>query len=587
MDINKRTILWIVFAVSLVVLWNNWMVSTGQPSMFAPQPPAKTAPVADAKKSESATAAANAAATAGAVPGAAAVDGAAAPFKSELITITTDVVRADIDTQGGVIRRLELLNYKENSHPGWFNGCFGWFKWCQPGDNGKNVVLFDIDSSTNKTYLGQTGLINAPGAPNHTSPFVAKPGARMLNDGNQVQLVLESESGGVKLTKTFTFKRGDYVVDVRHDVTNTGTAAVNPTLYMRLVHDGNKPATDSFFSSSYTGPTMYTAENKYEKLKFDTLEKEAKEAEKTGKPMVQDHVTHADNGWIAISQHFFVSAFIPQDKQMHEIATEKISTNLYGIGVKQPLGTLAPGATISNNARLYSGPQISKLLEPVSPGLELVKDYGWLAIIAKPMFWVMEHIHAVLGNWGWTIIAFTILIKLLFFPLSAAGYKSMAKIKLVTPKIQAIRERYKGDPAKMNQATMELYKTEKINPLGGCLPILIQMPVFISLYYVLQAAVEVRGAPWIGWITDLSQHDPFGILPVLYAISMFITTKLNPAPADPMQAKIMLFMPLVFSVMFFVFPSGLVLYWVVNNVLSIAQQWVITKKYSVPEPAKA
>ncbi|MEG0881598.1 MAG: membrane protein insertase YidC, partial [Janthinobacterium sp.] len=201
-------------------------------------------------------------------------------------------------------------------------------------------------------------------------------------------------------------------------------------------------------------------------------------------------------------------------------------------------------------------------------------------IIAKPMFWVMEQIHSVLGNWGWTIIAFTILIKLLFFPLSAAGYRSMAKMKLVTPKMQAIRERFKGDPQKMNQATMELYKTEKINPLGGCLPILIQMPVFIALYWVLNASVEIRGAPWIGWITDLAQHDPWCILPVLYAISMFITTKLNPAPADPMQAKMMLFMPLAFSVMFFFFPSGLVLYWVVNNVLSIGQQWVITKKYA-------
>ena len=578
MDINKRTILWIVFAVSLVVLWNNWMVSTGQPSMFAPQPPAKTAPVADAKKSESATAAATAGALPGAAAGAEAVEGAAAPFKSERITITTDVIRADIDTQGGVIRRLELLNYKENSHPGWFNGCFGWFQWCQPGDNGKNVVLFDVDANTNKTYLGQTGLINVAGAPNHTSPFVAKPGARMLNNGNQVQLVLESESGGVKLTKTFTFKRGDYVVDVRHDVTNTGAAPVNPTLYMRLVHDGNKPATDSFFSSSYTGPTMYTAENKYEKLKFDTLEKEAKEAQKTGKPMLQDHVTHADNGWIAISQHFFVSAFIPQEKQMHEIVTEKIDTNVYGIGVKQPLGTLAPGATVSNSAKLFSGPQDEQALVKVSPGLELVKDYGMLTIIAKPMYWVMEKIHDALGNWGWTIIAFTILIKLIFFPLSAASYRSMARMKVVTPKMTAIRERHKGDPQKMNQAMMELYKTEKINPLGGCLPIVVQMPIFIALYWVLNSSVEMRGAPWMGWIHDLTRPDPFFILPVLYAISMFVTMKLNPQPADPTQAKMMLFMPLIFSVMFLFFPSGLVLYWVVNILFSIAQQWVITNK---------
>ncbi|WP_373989458.1 membrane protein insertase YidC [Duganella sp. BuS-21] len=585
MDINKRTILWIVFAVSLFVLWNNWQISNGHPSMFAP-PPAQTAKAPEAKKSD--VPAAAAAGSAAAVPGTGATAAAdAAPFKAERITITTDVVRADIDTQGGVIRRLELLKYKENGHPGWFGGCFGLFDWCKPGDNTKNIVLFDVDAATGKTYLARTGLIGAPGLPNHTTGFVAKPGPRMLNDANQVQLVLESESGGVKLTKTYTFKRGDYVVDVRHDVTNTGTAPVAPQLYLQLAHDGNKPAGDSFFNSSYTGPTLYTEEKRYEKLQFEKLEKAAQESAKTGKPVVQEHATKADNGWIAISQHFFVSAFIPQPKLTHDITTEKIDTNVYGISIKQPLGTLAPGATVSNDAKLFSGPQESKLLEPVSPGLELVKDYGWLAMIAKPMFWVIEQIHSVLGNWGWTIIAFTILIKLLFFPLSAAGYRSMAKVKLVTPKMQAIRERYKGDPAKMNQATMELYKSEKINPLGGCLPILVQMPVFISLYYVLQAAVEIRGAPWMGWITDLAQHDPYAILPVLYAISMFITTKLNPAPADPMQAKMMLFMPLAFSVMFFFFPSGLVLYWVVNNVLSIGQQYVISKKFGAVEPVKA
>jgi YidC/Oxa1 family membrane protein insertase len=565
MDINKRTILWIVFAVSLFILWNNWQVSTGHPSMFAPQP-AQTAKAPEAKTSELPAAAAATPAGAAALPGAPA---AAEPFKSERITVTTDVYRVDIDTLGGTIKRLELLKFKDGV------------------DNNKNQVLFDVDKATGKTYLAETGLIGAAGLPTHQTGFVAKPGPRMLNDANQVQLVLEAEQGGVKLTKTFTFKRGDYVIDVRHDVTNVGTAPVAPQLYMQLVHDGNKPAGDSFFNSSYTGPTLYTAADKYHKLKFETLEKEDAEAAKTGKPLVQDHPTKADNGWVAISQHFFVSAFVPQDKLERTIFTKKVAVNQYAIGTIQPLGTLAPGATISNQAKLFSGPQESKLLEAVTPGLELVKDYGMLAVIAKPIFWVMDHIHSVLGNWGWTIIVFTILIKLLFFPLSAAGYRSMAKVKLVTPKMQAIRERYKGDPAKMNQATMELYKTEKINPLGGCLPILVQMPVFIALYWVLQAAVEIRGAPWIGWITNLAAPDPWFILPVLYAISMYITTKLNPAPADPMQAKMMLFMPLAFSVMFFFFPSGLVLYWVVNNVLSIGQQYVISKKFAPPEAAKA
>ena len=561
MDINKRTILWIVFALSLVVLYNNWMVSSGHQSMFAPAP-AQTAKAPEAKPSDlpAATAAA-------ALPGAAPAAPAAEAFKSERITITTDVIRADIDTQGGTIRRLELLKYKDGIDPT------------------KNEVLFDLEGK--KTYLAETGLVGAPGLPNHNSGFVAKPGPRMLNDANQVQLVLESDQGGVKLTKTFTFKRGDYVIDIRHDVANTGAVPVKPELYMQLVHDGNKPEGDSYFNSSYTGPTMYTAADHYKKMKFDALEKAAQEAVKTGKPMVQDHPTKADNGWIAISQHFFVSALVPQDKQSRDIFTKKVDTNLYAIGTVQQLGTLAPGAAVSTDAKLYSGPQESKLLEAVTPGLELVKDYGWLTIIAKPIFWVMVQLHSVLGNWGWTIIAFTILIKLAFFPLSAAGYRSMAKVKLVTPKMQAIRERYKNDPAKMNQATMELYKTEKINPLGGCLPILVQMPVFIALYWVLQASVEIRGAPWVGWIHNLAAPDPLYILPVLYAISMFITTKLNPAPADPMQAKMMMFMPLAFSVMFFFFPSGLVLYWVVNNVLSIGQQYVISKKFAPPAAANS
>jgi len=392
--------------------------------------------------------------------------------------------------------------------------------------------------------------------------------------------VLEADQGGVKLTRTFTFKRGDYVIDVRNDVTNTSAAPIKPELYLQLVHDGNKPEGDSYFNSSYTGPTMYTEADHYKKMKFDQLEKAAQEAVKTGKPMAQDHPTKADNGWVAISQHFFVSAFVPQDKLARDIFTKKVDNNLYAIGVVQPLGSIAPGATVTNDAKLYSGPQISKQLEAVTPGLELVKDYGWLTIIAKPLFWVMDNIHKMIGNWGWTIVVFTIVLKLAFFPLSAAGFRSMAKVKQVTPKLQAIRERYKNDPAKMNQATMELYKTEKINPLGSCLPILVQMPVFIALYWVLQASVEIRGAEWVGWIHNLAAPDPFFILPVLYAISMFISTRMNPQPADPMQAKMMMFMPLAFSVMFFFFPSGLVLYWVVNNVLSIGQQYVIQKKFA-------
>jgi YidC/Oxa1 family membrane protein insertase len=547
MEINKRTILWIVFAVSLVVLWNDWMMANGKGSMFSAQPPAKVAqaPATPAKVDDLPAGQAQPAAVPGAVPGAPAAPAAA---QTQVVTITTDVLKADIDTAGGVIRRLELLKYRDQA------------------DDKKNQVLFNVEPAKNRVYVAQTGLTGP--MPNHYTAFTARPGARVLDNGEQVQLVLDAEQGGVRLTKTFTFRRGDYVIGVRHDVTNLGTAPVSPSLYLQLEHDGQKPENEKMFQSSYTGPTLYTSQDKYQKLTF----------EKIGKG-TDEHSTKATDGWIAISQHFFVSAFIPPEKQQRDIYTKALGNNLFAIGTILPLGTVQPGATVSNESRLYSGPQEERLLSSVTPGLDLVRDYAWAAIIAKPIFAVMLWLHQMIGNWGWTIIAFTILIKLLFFPLSAAGYRSMAKMKTVTPKMQAIRERYKDDPAKMQQATMALYKTEKINPLGGCLPLIIQMPVFLALYWVLQAAVEMRGASW-GWIPDLTAKDPIYILPVLYVISMFITQKLNPQPADPVQAKMMMFMPIAFGVMFFFFPSALVLYWVVNNLISMAQQYVITRKFA-------
>ena len=553
MDI-KRTVLWVVFSLSLLLLWDNWMRYTGKPSMFFPNPAQVTKPVVAGAAGTPGIAGGTAAVpqtTAGvnALPGA----DAAPAARGEVITIVTDLVKAQIDTTGGELKRLELLKHKDSDDPK------------------QNMVLFD--STDKRTYLAQSGLIGGP-FPNHRTIFTAKPGVRTLDAGNQVQLVLEAEQGGVKLTKTYTFKRGDYVIDVRHDITNASTAPVTPALYEQLVRDGSAPAGESRFYSTFTGPAVYTEADHFQKLTFEKIEKGGAE-----------HAVKADNGWVALIQHYFVSAFIPTDKTPREIFTKKVATNLYAVGTIEQLGAVAPGATVTAQSRLYAGPQESAVLEKTAPGLELVKDYGWLTIIAKPIFWLMTQIHKILGNWGWTIIVLTIIIKLAFFPLSAASYRSMGKMKLVTPKMTAIRERFKGDPTKMNQAMMELYKTEKINPLGGCLPIVVQIPVFISLYWVLLASVEMRNAPWLGWIHDLAAPDPFYILPVVMAISMFIQTKLNPKPPDPVQAKVMMFMPIIFSVMFFFFPSGLVLYWVVNNVLSIAQQWVITKNMESGKPA--
>ena len=556
MDI-KRTVLWVVFSLSILLLWDNWMRYNGKPSMFFPTANQQAKPAAGS--GATGTAGANSGvpqAATGTAPAAGAVPGAATPpavAKSERVTVTTDVLKADISSVGGELIRLELLKHKDTLDPN------------------KNVVLFD--SSPERTYLGQTGLIGGA-FPNHRTPFTVEPGPRTLDSGNAVKLVLTAEQGGVKLTKTYTFHRGDYTIDVKHDVTNLSGAPISPSLYVQLVRDGGKLPGDSKFYSTFTGPAVYTDADKFQKLTFDKIQE--------GKA---SHATHADNGWIAMIQHYFVSAFVPPEKTPREIFTKKVDNNLYAVGEIMPLGTVAPGATTSMDTRLYSGPQESATLEKVAPGLELVKDYGWLTIVAKPIFWLMTQIHKILGNWGWTIIVLTILIKLAFFPLSAASYRSMAKMKLVTPKMTAIRERYKGDPQKMNQAMMELYKTEKINPLGGCLPIAVQIPVFIALYWVLLASVEMRHAPWLGWIHDLAAPDPFYILPVLMAVSMFVQTKLNPTPPDPVQAKVMMFMPIIFSVMFFFFPAGLVLYWVVNNILSITQQWVITRKIQPPRAA--
>jgi YidC/Oxa1 family membrane protein insertase len=543
MDI-KRTVLWVVFSFSLLLLWDSWMRHNGQASMFSPEPAVtQQAPSTTTSKTGEQSLPQ---ASADGVTHASVADVANAPAATgQLITITTDVFKADINTVGGQITRLELLKHKDTV------------------DADKNVVLFT--STATDRYIGQTGLIKG-NFPNHNTIFTAQDGVRTLDNGQELQLVLTAVKDGVKLDKIFTFKRDNYAIDIKHVVTNETAAPIAPELYLRLVRDGNKPPGDNFFYHTFTGPAVYTPAEKFQKVDFEDIEK--------GKTT---HETTSNGGWTALVQHYFVSAFIPPDGVTRTIVTQKVDNNLYAVDTILPLGTIAPGATDTMDVTLYVGPQESAVLEALATGLELVKDYGIFTIIAQPIFWLMGHIYALVGNWGWTIILLTLCIKLIFFPLSAASYRSMAKMKTVAPRVQAIRERYKGEPQKMNAEMMALYKTEKINPLGGCLPMLIQIPVFISLYWVLLASVEMRNAPWIGWIQDLAAPDPYYILPVVMAVSMFIQTKLNPTPPDPIQAKIMLFMPIVFSVMFFFFPAGLVLYWIVNNILSIAQQYVITK----------
>lgn len=565
---NKRIVLWIVLLMSLLLLWDNWQRFNGRPSMFFPTAAqvAKQNVSQDASKAQPASAVANS--NVSSVTGLPS-ETAAAPVQSEIITITTDVFKAEFDTLGGEIRHLELLKEKEGSDASFGSG---WKALLFPNDVPKvvpNVVLFD--RSAKHTYLAQSGLLG--NYPNHKSVFAAKPGLRTLDASGQVQLVLEAMQNGVKLIKTYTFHKGAYAIDFSHQIVNESADPVTPKVYMQLVRDGNKLENESFFYSTFAGPAIYTAADKFQKLDFEKIAKGT-----------ESFAHKADNGWFAMIQHYFVSGIIPQADIEREIFARQVETNLYAVGNILTLGTLAPGASETLGAQIYSGPQVTSLLDKVAPGFNLVKDYGWTTIVAKPVFWLMDEIHKLLGNWGWTIIVLTIIIKIVFFPLSAAGFRSMGRMKLLTPKMTEIRERHKADPQKMNQAMMELYKTEKVNPLGGCFPLLIQTPVFIALYSVILASVELRNAPWLGWIHDLSTPDPYLILPILMAVSMFIQTKLNPAPADPMQAKMMMIMPLVFSVMFFLFPSGLVLYWVVNNVLSIAQQWMITRQMAEVSP---
>jgi YidC/Oxa1 family membrane protein insertase len=557
MDI-KRAILWFVLVFSLLTLWNKWQVYNGKPSMFAPPPPEQTVPQAASANGSTPVAAAN-------TPGAAPIAGAAvAAAPAESVTITTDVYKAVFSTEGGQLTHLELLQEKDTKSEWLWDVILAKLHHDDTEKEPKNEVIFD--NTPERTYLAQTGLAGQI-YPDHRTIYTVRPGSRTLDAEGKLQLIFDAEKGGVKLTKTFTFKRGQYTIDVKHDVTNNSGAAVTPDLYLQLVRDGNKPQTARFAPSSFTGAAVYTDSDKFQTLAFDKIEK--------GK---EEHASKADNGWIALIQHFFVSAYILPANAQRDIFTRKVDTNLYAIGNMVHLGAVAPGATTSFDAMLFTGPEDTELLQSIAPHFDLVKDYGFFKIVAQPIFWVMSQIHKVLGNWGWTIIAFTVLMKIVFFPLSAAQFRSMARMKVLQPKMQTIRERHASDPQKMNQAMMELYKTEKVNPFGGCLPVLVQMPVFIALYSVLQTSIETRNAPWVGWIHDLSTPDPLSILPVLMAITMFISTKLNPAPADPVQAKVMTIMPLAFSVMFFTFPSGVVLYYVVNSILSILQQWLITKK---------
>jgi len=531
---TRRLILVLIFTFSSFMLWENWQ-KYNQPK---PADAVAAAPVSGAAPTPSAALQAKAA------PGTPPV---ATPVSTaETFSITTDLLKATISAQGGDLVSLELLNYKEHD------------------DIQKNFDLFDAKHQ----YLAQAGLIGE-GLPTHRTTFKHVGGATKLADGmDELKVRLESaDQNGIKVAKILTFKRGSYLIDIAWEVANGSDKAIAPHAYYQLQRDDLAPAGETKMVSTFTGPAVFTDADKYQKVDFGHIADNKAKFTKT-----------ADNGWLAMVQHYFVSAWVPKDKTQREFYMRKVEgSNVFQAGVIVPVAEIAPGAKGEASVSLYAGPQMQSALKQVAPGLDLVVDYGWLTVVAAPIFWALEAIHKLVGNWGWAIVVLTIMIKAVFFPLSAASYKSMAKMKMLTPRLAQLKERFGDDKQRLNQEMMKLYQTEKVNPLGGCLPILVQIPVFIALYWVLLGAVEMRGAPWILWIKDLASADPYYILPVIMMVSMFVQTKLNPTPPDPIQAKVMMMMPLIFGFMFFWFPAGLVLYWVVNNVLSIAQQWQITR----------
>jgi len=566
----RRTILWVIFGFSMVLLWDQWQIHNGKQATFFPTPVAAPAPGAapqPAAQGSGAIPSPVPAAAPGAVPAAAGtatvpvVPAQGAAASRNLIVVSTDVLKLSFDSEGGSLVRTEFLKHRDML------------------DQTRNFVL--LDESKERVYVAQTGLIGGSAGtvfPTHKTPMTVS-GARDLKEGEN-ELVVSFESpdvGGAKLVKTYTIRRGAYDMSVRHAVTNTSANPLAPQLYYQLVRDGNKPAGESAFYMTFTGPAVYTDAKKYQKVEFSDIKDKSTDFER-----------QSSNGYVAVVQHYFASAWILPEGLQRNISMDAVDIGAtvpdccYRATMIAPMEAIPPGATKTVDAKLFTGPQEEKVLEALAPGLELVKDYGWLTILAKPLYWLLDKLHSFIQNWGWSIVGLVLLLKIAFYWLNAKAYSSMAKMKAINPKVMEMRERLKDNPQQMQQEMMRIYREEKVNPMGGCFPIMVQIPVFIALYWVLLSSVEMRNAPWVLWIHDLSSPDPYFILPVVMTLTTLLQTALNPTPPDPMQAKLMWFMPLIFSVMFFFFPAGLVLYWITNNILSIAQQWLINTRMGVP-----
>jgi len=552
----RRTILWAAFAFSLVLLWDQWQLHNGKAATFFPAP-VKTLEVANNKPADKPAEVSKAndvpttsLGASGEVPQ---QGGPSNLSERRRVEVETDLLKLSFDTEGASLVKTELLKYSDAEKPD------------------QAVVL--LDQSNARLYLSQSGLISGQGPlPTHKSTFKWQSGSTQFKEGEKELLVrfVSEPVNQVQLIKTYKIERQSYAMQVEHEVVNLGNVTITPQLYVQLLRDGNPPPGESAFYSTFTGPAIYTPVQKYQKVEFSEIEKNKATFEKK-----------ADQGYVAMVQHYFAAAWILPNDMAREFFARKVDNNLYSVGMIASLKEIAPGQSQKVSAQFYVGPQEEKKLEALYPGLELVKDYGWLTILAKPLYWLLDNLNELLHNWGWSIVALVMLLKLAFYWLNAQAYRSMAKMKAVNPKVMEMRERLKDNPQQMQTEMMRIYREEKVNPLGGCFPIAVQIPVFIALYWVLLSTVEMRNAPWVLWVHDLSAKDPFYILPLLMTATTMLQTWLNPTPPDPVQAKLMWIMPLAFSVMFFVFPAGLVLYWLTNNILSIAQQWLINKQMGV------
>ena len=542
----QRAFLWMIFLLALFMLWDAWQVRNGNPSFFGT--PETTAAAGDVK-----------------VPAdSKAVASEVNVTITQPVVVTTDLFKITFDANGASVARAELL--KERQTPDWkTRGLPGLILGEEEQQDAGNVVLFD--TSAQHVYKAETGLVGG-NFPNHRTAFRLISDTLDMKEGQDtLNVSFAASQGNVELIKTYVFHRGHYGIDVKHEVRNKGNVAISPSVYMQLTRDDGKVASDSAFYNTFTGPAAYTEAEKFQKIDFDSIADND-----------TDLPSQSNEGWIAMLQHYFLTAWVPQQDINRELYTRQLDKHLYAIGSIVAVGEVAPGAEKVVDSTLYVGPQDQRRLEYIAPNLDLVVDYGWLTFLAKPIYWLLAFLQGLVGNWGWAIVLLTVLVKAILYPISAAGYKSMARMRDVAPRMKAIQEKYGNDKQALNQAMMELYRREKINPAGGCFPILLQIPVFLALYWVLLATVELRGASWLLWVNDLASPDPYLILPLLMVATMIIQMKISPRPTDPTQAKVMMIMPVVFGVMFFFFASGLVLYWLTNNVLSIWQQWYVNKQ---------